>query len=63
MSKESQKAYLEARAFGHSKEEARQIRDAAKPGNSARSSVDEDDDDSYEDDESFDDFDELDPFE
>jgi hypothetical protein len=45
--KAAQDAYHEARAFGHTKEEARQIRDNWKPSGRTTSSSDDDDDDYY----------------
>lgn len=42
--KASQDAYHEARAFGHTKEEAKQIRDNWKPSKPSNSSNDDDDD-------------------
>jgi hypothetical protein len=48
--KASQDAYHEARAFGHTKEEARQIRDNWKPSGRTTSSSDDDDEDYYSDD-------------
>lgn len=45
--KASQDAYHEARAFGHTKEEAKQIRDNWKPSKPSHSSNDDDDDDDY----------------
>ena len=64
--KAAQDAYHEARAFGHTKEEARQIRDNWKPSGRTTSSSDDDDEDYYYSDDSddidyddpdFDDFD------
>ena len=45
--KAAQDAYHEARAFGHTKEEARQIRDNWKPSGRTTSSSDDDDDEDY----------------
>ena len=45
--KAAQDAYHEARAFGHTKEEARQIRDNWKPSGRTTSSSDDDDEDYY----------------
>jgi len=43
----AQDAYHEARAFGHTKEEARGIRDNWKPSTPSNSSWGEDEDDNY----------------
>ena len=43
----AQEAYHEARAFGHTKEEARSLRDNWKVSNSSSSTNDTDDDDDY----------------
>jgi len=44
----AQEAYHEARAFGHTKEEARTLRDNWKPSKSVSTQVDDDDDFYYE---------------
>lgn len=59
--KASQDAYHEARAFGHTKEEARQIRDNWKPSGRTTSSSDDDDEDYYYSDEDSDGIDYNDP--
>jgi len=43
----AQDAYHEARAFGHTKEEARQIRDNWKPSKPSTSNIDYDSGDDY----------------
>lgn len=58
--KAAQDAYHEARSIGHTKEEARQIRDNWKPSKRTISISDDDDDDYYIDDEVDPDFDDYD---
>jgi len=43
----AQDAYHEARAFGHTKEEAMMLRDNWKPSTSSNASWDDDEDDDY----------------
>jgi hypothetical protein len=43
----AQEAYHEARAFGHTKEEARMLRDNWKPSTSSNASWEDDEDDDY----------------
>lgn len=45
--KAAQDAYHEARAFGHTKEEARSLRDNWKPSKPTHNSSSNDDDDDY----------------
>lgn len=59
--KAAQDAYHEARAFGHTKEEAKQIRDNWKPSGRTTSSSDDDEDYYYYSDEDSDDIDYDDP--
>ena len=58
--KAAQDAYHEARSIGHTKEEARQIRDNWKPSKITTSSSDDDDEDYYIDDDVDPDFDDYD---
>ncbi len=45
--KASQDAYRETRKFGHTKEEARSLRDNWKPGKTSNNNVNNDDDEYY----------------